>query len=123
MLGELCVSGSPDYDQPLAHFTAACGALADPEHSQCLARALAGVARCQANPKLPSLCVDICALTCDNAEESKVFMHRKSATMTGYHDGSLRWSGHVARRHYLRAREGPGQRREWCRSEEHTSEI
>ena len=49
MLGELCVSGSPDYDRPLAHFTAACGALADPEHSQYLARALASVARCQAN--------------------------------------------------------------------------
>jgi hypothetical protein len=45
-----------------------------------------------ANPKLPSLCVDICTLTCDNAEESKVFLHRKSATTTGYHDRSLRWS-------------------------------
>jgi hypothetical protein len=44
------------------------------------------------SPKLPSLCVDICTLTCDNAEESKVFLHRKSATTTGYHDGSLRWS-------------------------------
>ena len=44
-------------------------------------------------PKLPSLCVDICTLTCDNAEESKVFLHRKSATATGYHDGSLRSSG------------------------------
>src|SRR5271157_2741136 len=51
------------------------------------------------SPKLPSLCVDIRALTWDNAEESKVFLHRKSATMTGYHDGSLRWSGHVARRY------------------------
>jgi hypothetical protein len=64
-------------------------------------------------PKLPSLCVDICALACDNAEESKVFLHRKSATMTGYHDGSLRWSDHVARRNDPGAREGPGQRREW----------
>ncbi len=32
------------------------------------------------------------ALTCENADDSKVFLHRKSATMTGYHDGSLRWS-------------------------------
>jgi hypothetical protein len=39
----------------------------------------------RSNPKLPSLCVDICALTCDNPEGSKVFLHRKSATMTGYH--------------------------------------
>ena len=39
---------------------------------------------------LPSLCVDICALTCDNSEESKVFLHRKSATTTGCHDRVLR---------------------------------
>ena len=44
-------------------------------------------------PKLPSLCVDICVLTCENVEEGKVFLHRKFATMPGYHDGSLRWSG------------------------------
>jgi hypothetical protein len=67
----------------------------------------------ETNPKLPSLCVDICTLTCDNAEARKVFLHRKPATMTGYHDGSLRWSDYVARRHDLRVREGPGQRREW----------
>jgi hypothetical protein len=64
-------------------------------------------------PKLPSLRVDIWAPTCDNAVESKVFLHRKSAAMTSYHDGSLRWSDHVARRHDLRARKGPGQRRDW----------
>ena len=61
-------------------------------------------------PKLPSLCVDISVLTCENAEDGKVFLHRKSATMTRYHDGSLCWSGHVARRHDLGTREGPGQR-------------
>jgi hypothetical protein len=33
--------------------------------------------------------------------------------MTGYHDGSLRWSDRVARRHDLGVREDPGQRREW----------
>jgi hypothetical protein len=43
-------------------------------------------------PKLPPLFVDICALTCDNVEESKAFLDRKSATTTGYHDVSLRWS-------------------------------
>ena len=57
--------------------------------------------RVLSSPKLPSLCVDICTLTCDNAEQGKVFLHRKSATMTGYHDGSLRWSDRVARRHDL----------------------
>jgi hypothetical protein len=65
------------------------------------------------SPKLPSPCVDICTLTWDNADEGKVFLHRKSATMTGYHDGSLRWSDRVARRHDLAAREGPGQRWDW----------
>jgi len=79
---------------------------------------LAGIERYEVSasglsPKLPSLCVDIWALTCDNAEQSKVFLHRKFATVTGYHDGNLRWSDQVARRHDLRARDGPGQRREW----------
>jgi predicted ATPase/DNA-binding CsgD family transcriptional regulator len=49
MLGELSISTSPDYHRPLGHFTAACGAPADPESSQHLARALAGAARCEAN--------------------------------------------------------------------------
>ena len=66
-----------------------------------------------AKPKLPSLCVDISVLTCRNAEESKVFLHRKFPAMTGYHDGSLRWSDHVARIHDLGGRKGPGQRRGW----------
>jgi hypothetical protein len=79
---------------------------------------LAGIERYEVSasglsPKLPSLCVDIWALTCDNAEQGKVFLHRKFATVTGYHDGNLRWSDQVARRHDLRARDGPGQRREW----------
>jgi len=49
MLGELSVSTSPDYDRPLAHFTAACGAPGDREPSQQFARGLAGAALCQAN--------------------------------------------------------------------------
>jgi hypothetical protein len=70
-------------------------------------------ARASFIPKLLSLCVDIPALTCENIEEGKVFLHRKFPTMTGYDDGSLRWSAHVARRHDVGAREGPGQRRGW----------
>ena len=41
------------------------------------------------------------ALTCENAEEDKVFRTENPRTMTSYHDGSLRWSGNVARRHDL----------------------
>ena len=61
-------------------------------HRQSSQRICVEHAIAEPKPKLPSLCVDICTLTCDNSEESKVFLHRKSATTTGYHDGSLRWS-------------------------------
>ncbi len=49
MLGDLATKSSPDYNRPLAHFTAACEGLAESEPSRHLARALAGAARCQAN--------------------------------------------------------------------------
>ncbi len=49
MLGDLATKSSPDYNRPLAHFTAACQGLADSQPSQHLARALAGAARCHAN--------------------------------------------------------------------------
>ena len=49
MLGDLSTKSSPDYNRPLAHFTAACEGLADSEQSPYLARAAAGAARCQAN--------------------------------------------------------------------------
>jgi predicted ATPase/DNA-binding CsgD family transcriptional regulator len=49
MLGELSTKGSPDYNRPLGHFTAACARLPAEEQSPVLARALAGAARCHAN--------------------------------------------------------------------------
>jgi non-specific serine/threonine protein kinase len=49
LLGELSVAASPDYNRPLAHFTAASGAPVGDEPAPHLARALAGVALCQAN--------------------------------------------------------------------------
>jgi DNA-binding NarL/FixJ family response regulator len=70
MLGELSVSTSPDYHRPLAHFTAACGASADPEPSQHLARALAGAARCQANLGLLSEAAATAAHALDIARQS-----------------------------------------------------
>jgi predicted ATPase/DNA-binding CsgD family transcriptional regulator len=49
MLGELSTKGSPDYNRPLGHFTAAGDGLPPDEASPWLARALAGAARCHAN--------------------------------------------------------------------------
>jgi predicted ATPase/DNA-binding CsgD family transcriptional regulator len=91
LLGELCVSTSPDYHRPLAHFTAACGAPADPEPSQHLARALAGVARCQANLGLlneaaatAARAVDIARHTRDPAAEMLALYAQSAAA--GYGD-------------------------------------
>ena len=53
---------------------------------------------------------DAALLTCENARDGKFFLYRKSATITGYHDESLRWSGRVARRSDDGSNEDPGQR-------------